>query len=200
MASVPLATPTAPAKSKCRANSCSNARTSFPRMYQPLSRTRTIAAVTSSLCSSKNAPGDICEILDNEAVALDIITQPLPVELYSAGQSVLKRHSWRPPCELAEELVVRKIIADVDAQVLGWKLLGFKTPSASKCDKTFCEFRQGNRGTAADVKNVANCGRTCSSHQESFHGIVHVGEIALLPSVPHLEHTNFYGAAQPNPQ
>jgi ATP-binding cassette subfamily F protein 3 len=50
-ASVPLATPTACWTPTQAANSCSNAATSSPRMYQPLSSTRCSAASISGLCA-----------------------------------------------------------------------------------------------------------------------------------------------------
>src|ERR1700733_5417200 len=198
IASVPLATPPAAGKLNSLANSCSKASPSLPRMYQPLSTTRAMAAITSSRCSSKNAPGDICGIFCKGRKTSNIVAQAIPKVGYATRKSFLQSYFGSPPCRLAETPVIGKIIADINAHAFRGKVFGLKTSCACDCDQGLRELSQRDGRTAADVENATLGSRAGARYEEGLHRIFHIGEVTLLLTTPYLEDTSFDHPAQPD--
>ena len=156
-ASVPLPTPTAWRAPVAAANALSKLSSSGPRMNQPRSMTRAIAAAI----AARSGPGVSCRngitVLRLDAV-LDVGVQVLAVEGKRPPEPLFEPDCRHPAGGVAELLRIGIEAADVDAFLVSRPFHELHRSAAGNTDEELHQIPMADRRIAPDVEDIAVTG------------------------------------------
>src|SRR5258708_4854584 len=131
-------------------------------------------------------------------VKLDIMSQMRSEIIYRSSKSFTHRYNGPPTGNIAEKLIIGKVVADVDALAFGWEVVHIEIAASIDRYEKIGKLFQRQYLVAADIED-APFGLWCRRCQKKrFDSIIDIREIASLFAAPHFEGLFFQKPAEPN--